>query len=160
MSSHNARASRGNLVMGVIGSDVHIIGLRLLEIAFREAGYQVTSLGICVPLAEFVEAAMETSADAILVSSVYGHAEIDCRGLRAACTEAGLPEIALFVGGNLVVGARSWPEVAGLFEGMGFDRAFPPGLRPKDAVAGVEKELARLRQARGYDMTPWEASCS
>jgi methylaspartate mutase sigma subunit len=141
---------KGALVMGVIGSDVHIIGLRLLEIAFREAGYQVTSLGICVPQAEFVEAAIETGADAILISSVYGHAEIDCRGLRAACTEAGLPGIALFVGGNLVVGARSWPEVAELFEGMGFDRAFPPGLQPKQAVAGVEAELARLRRDRDH----------
>ena len=31
---------------------------------------------------EFVQAAIETDADAILVSSLYGHGEIDCQGLR------------------------------------------------------------------------------
>jgi methylaspartate mutase sigma subunit len=137
--------SKGNLVMGVIGSDVHIIGLRLLEVAFREADFRVTSLGICVTQSEFVGAALETNADAILVSSVYGHAELDCRGLREACVEAGLEDIALFVGGNLIVGSAPWEQVAKLFEGMGFDRAFPPGIRPKEAVAGVEAELSRIR---------------
>lgn len=31
---------------------------------------------------EFVKAAIETAADAILVSSIYGHGELDRRGLR------------------------------------------------------------------------------
>ena len=33
---------------------------------------------------------VETNADAIIVSSLYGHGEIDCRGLREKCDEAGL----------------------------------------------------------------------
>jgi len=37
---------------------------------------------------------------------MYGMAEIDCQGFRAACTEAGL-NIPLYIGGNLAVGGKS-----------------------------------------------------
>lgn len=140
--------SRGTLVMGVIGLDVHIVGLKLLSVAFEDAGYRVVNLGVMVSQEEFVGAAVETAADAILVSSVYGHAELDCQGLRGRCVEAGIGEIPLFVGGNLVVGARDWTEVERKFTDMGFDRAFPPGLTPSRAVAGVEQELSRISAAR------------
>lgn len=43
----------------------------------------------------FVKAAIETTADAILVSSLYGHGEIDAKGLREKCVEAGLQGIKL-----------------------------------------------------------------
>ena len=134
---------KGTLVMGVIGHDVHIVGLQLLAVAFQDAGYKVVNLGVCVSQEEFINAAVETNADAILVSSVYGHAELDCRGMREKCVEAGLPEIPLFIGGNLVVGALPWPEVEKKFLDMGFDKAFEPGLTPSRAVAGVEAELRR-----------------
>ena len=39
----------------------------------------------------------------------------------------------LSIGGNLVVGKRSWEETERTFLAMGFDRAFPPGTRT-DAV--------------------------
>ena len=61
------------LVIGVIGADVHAVGNKILEIAFKQAGYNVVNLGITVSQDEFVTAAIETNADAILVSSLYGH---------------------------------------------------------------------------------------
>ena len=69
-----------NIVTGVIGSDAHIIGNRILEIALTDAGYNVVSLGILVSQEEFIAAAVETNASAILVSSLYGMGEIDCQG--------------------------------------------------------------------------------
>ena len=71
------------VVLGVIGADVHAVGNKILEIALTEAGFHVVNLGVLVSQKEFVEAALETNADAILVSSLYGHAEIDARGLRS-----------------------------------------------------------------------------
>ena len=53
---------------------------------------------------EFIDAALANRADAILVSSLYGHGEIDCDGFRRRCTQRGLGDILLYVGGNLVVG--------------------------------------------------------
>jgi len=122
------------LVTGVIGSDTHIVGNRILSMALEKAGYKVVALGALTPAAEFVKAAIETNADAILVSSLYGQGELDCRGFRDLCIEAGLERILIYVGGNLVVGKQTWEEVEQRFVAMGFDRAFPPGTRTDDVI--------------------------
>src|SRR5512134_2391907 len=92
------------LVTGVIGSDTHIVGNRILSMALEKAGYKVVALGALTPATDFVKAAVETAADAIMVSSLYRQGELDCRGFRDLCIEAGLDRILLYVGGNLVVG--------------------------------------------------------
>lgn len=141
------------LVTGVIGADTHIVGNRILSLALEKAGYKVVALGALTPAQDFVKAAIETDADGIMVSSLYGQGEIDCRGFRDLCIEAGLEDILIYVGGNLVVGKTPWAEVQRKFLDMGFDRAFPPGTRV-DAVLealaqdfGARAERPRSRQA-------------
>jgi methylaspartate mutase sigma subunit len=85
---------------------------------------------------------VETDADAILVSSLYGQGELDCRGFRDLCVEAGLERILLYVGGNLVVGKRSWDETQRTYLGMGFDRAAPPGTRVETVLCWLAEDLA------------------
>ncbi len=122
------------LVLGVIGADVHAVGNKILYHAFTDAGFDVVNLGVMVSQEEFIDAAVETNADAIIVSSLYGHGELDCRGLREKCDEAGLGGIPLLVGGNLVVGKQPFQEVEERFLAMGFDRVFPPGSDPQDGI--------------------------
>lgn len=129
------------IVLGVIGSDVHAVGNKILEMSFQEAGFKVINLGVMVSQAEFVHAAIESDAGAILVSSLYGHGEMDCRGLRDKCREAGLENVLLYVGGNLVVGKRTFAEVDKLFKKMGFDRVYPPGTLPEVAIAELKRDL-------------------
>lgn len=129
------------LILGVIGSDVHCIGNQILDRALREAGFRTVNLGVWTNQEDFVKAAIETAADAILVSSLYGHAEIDARGLREKCIEAGLDGIKLYIGGNLVVGQMPWEEVERKFEGFGFDWVAPPGILPEDVVARLQCDL-------------------
>ena len=57
------------LVLGVIGADVHAVGNAILNRAFLDAGFDVTNLGVLVPQEEFIKAAVEVGADAIIVSS-------------------------------------------------------------------------------------------
>jgi len=130
------------LITGVIGSDTHIVGNRILSIALEKADFKVIPLGALTPAADFIKAAIETAADAILVSSLYGLGELDCRGFREQCIEAGLDDILLYVGGNLVVGKRSWEETERTFLGMGFDRAFPPGTRTDAVVDALNADFA------------------
>lgn len=130
------------LITGVIGSDTHIVGNRILSVALEKAGFKVIPLGALTPAADFIKAAIETAADAILVSSLYGLGELDCRGFREQCIEAGLDDILLYVGGNLVVGKRSWEETERTFLGMGFDRAFPPGTRTDAVVDALNRDFA------------------
>jgi len=135
------------LVTGVIGADTHIVGNRILSMALEGAGYRVVSLGALTPAADFIKAAVETAADAILVSSLYGQGELDCRGFRDQCVEAGLDDVLLYVGGNLVVGKQPWEDVERRFREMGFDRVFAPGTRVDAALAALEADFA-ARDAR------------
>jgi methylaspartate mutase sigma subunit len=135
------------IVTGVIGSDTHIVGNRILSIALENAGYKVVALGALTPAADFVKAAVETAADAILVSSLYGQGELDCRGFRDLCIEAGLEDILIYVGGNLVVGKRSWEETLKTYLDMGFDRVAPPGTRVETVLGWLAEDLG-AREAR------------
>ena len=135
------RGRQRTVVTGVIGSDAHIVGNRILTMALEGAGCRVVALGALTPAGDFVKAAVETDADAILVSSLYGQGELDCRGFRDLCIEAGLEDILLYVGGNLVVGKRSWDETEKTFLGMGFDRAAPPGTRPETVIEWLERDF-------------------
>ena len=136
----------GTIVTGVIGSDTHIVGNRILTMALEKAGYKVVSLGALTPAADFVRAAVETRAGAILVSSLYGQGELDCRGFRSLCTEAGLEDILLYVGGNLVVGKRSWAETEQTYLAMGFDRVAPPGTRSEAVLEWLAKDLPAMER--------------
>lgn len=129
------------LVLGVIGMDVHAVGNKILEYAFRNAGFNVVNLGVMVSQSEFVNAAIETNAAAIIVSSLYGHGELDCRGLREKCIESGLENLLLYVGGNLVVGKATFAEVEALFRAMGFNRIYPPGTPPEEAIFDLRRDL-------------------
>ena len=55
------------MVLGVIGADVHAVGNQILNYAFTEAGFSVVNLGVMVSQEEFIEAAIESDAKAIVV---------------------------------------------------------------------------------------------
>ncbi|MEL7622763.1 MAG: methylaspartate mutase subunit S [Clostridiales bacterium] len=129
------------LILGVIGTDVHAVGNKILYHAFRQAGFEVVNLGVMVSQEEFIEAAIETAAAAIIVASLYGHGELDCRGMREKCQEAGVNDILLYVGGNIVVGKQPFEEVEERFKGMGFDRVFPPGTLPEAVIDALQEDL-------------------
>ena len=129
-------------VLGVIGSDCHAVGNKILEHALGHEGIKVVNLGVMVSQDEFIDAAIETGAQAILVSSIYGHGEIDCDGLRGRCLERGLDQILLYVGGNLVIGKRDFSEVEELFKNMGFDRVFPPTVALPQVAEFLKQDVA------------------
>ncbi|QDR79770.1 methylaspartate mutase subunit S [Sporomusa termitida] len=129
------------VILGVIGADCHAVGNKILNHALTAAGYEVINLGVLVPQEEFVNAAIETDAKAILVASLYGHGEIDCRGLRDRCREAGIEDILLYVGGNLVVGKTDFKEVEEKFLAMGYDKVYEPGTLPDVVLADLQADL-------------------
>ena len=129
------------VILGVLGVDAHVVGNKIMEYALRNEGFKVVNLGTFNTQDDFIKAAVETNADAILVGSLCGHGELDCRGFRENCIEAGKGNIHLVVGGNLVVGKHHWEEVEQRFKQMGFDRAYPPGISPKAVMDDLKKDL-------------------
>jgi methylaspartate mutase sigma subunit len=132
--------SKGILVTGVIGEDVHIMGIRIVEHALRDAGFRIVSLGAQISQEQYIEAAIETNADAILVSSLGGHASILVPGLREKCDEAGLKKILLYLGGQLIIGDMKWEDSVKMFKDMGFDRVYPSDVRLSEVIADLEAD--------------------
>jgi methylaspartate mutase S subunit len=99
----------GTIITGTVGVDAHVIGTKVISRALRDAGFKVVELGAQTPPEEFIMAAQETAADAMLISSLYGMAEIDLDGFRDKCTEAGLEDILLYVGSWAFRAATSPP---------------------------------------------------
>ncbi|MDR0805910.1 MAG: methylaspartate mutase subunit S [Enterobacteriaceae bacterium] len=114
------------IVIGVIGADCHAVGNKVLDRIFSMNGFNVINLGVMVSQDEYIDAAIETGAQAIVVSSIYGHGDIDCLGMRERCIERGIGDILMYVGGNLVIGKHDFADIEAKFKEMGFQRVFSP----------------------------------
>ena len=121
------------VVIGVIGSDCHAVGNKIIHHVLESNGFEVVNIGVLSPQADFINAAV--------VSSLYGHGELDCQGMREKCKEAGLNNILLYVGGNIVVGKQVWEDVEKRFKAMGFDRVYKPGTPIEDTTEDLKKDL-------------------
>jgi len=94
---------------------------------------------------EYVNAAVEAKADAIMVSSLSGHAQILTPGLRDKCTESGLSNILLYIGGQLVIGREPWEKTEATFKNIGFNRVYPSNTMPRQVIADLEADLSSRR---------------
>jgi methylaspartate mutase sigma subunit len=133
------------IVSGVIGDDVHVVGLRILEHAMIHAGFSVQSLGVMVTQNEFIDAALETDAEAIVVSSMNGHGHVACIGFRDKCIERGLENIKLYVGGQLSIADEPWAAVKERYTSLGFDRVYPTRARIRGFIDDVRSDLSSAR---------------
>ena len=140
--------SKGTVVTGVIGDDVHVIGIRLMEYALRQSGFNVVSLGPLAPAREFINAAIETNADALFISSLNGHAEMYLPGVRGACIEAGIGDILIYAGGQLTIRRPDWEEVRRHFvDELKLDRVYLPSVSPDEPIKDLAQDI-EARRAR------------
>jgi methylaspartate mutase sigma subunit len=135
------------IVIGTIGSDAHVTGQFIISRALEDAGYTVVRLGACVPQQEFIEAAVETGAQVIMVSSLYGMAYFDCEAMRDKCIEAGLRDVLMYIGGHLGTNREKWEDVEARFRGIGFDRVYSPESRPAQILRDLNEDLASRKLA-------------
>ena len=129
------------IITGTVGMDAHVIGTKILSRAFRDAGFNVVELGCLTPTDEFIKAAQEAAADAILMSSLYGMAELDLRGFKDKCREAGLDDMLLYIGGILGVSRHDFKDDEVKFKKLGFDRVYPPEADLKSAIEDLHHDL-------------------
>ncbi len=112
------------VVTGVVGNDVHVVANRLIDISLNERGFQVFNLGVNTYLEEFIDAAIETRADVVLISSLNGEAEGWSRDLPFLKRKYNLHDIVFVIGGNLAVGEVDAEEMVEKYRGYGFDLVF------------------------------------
>jgi len=137
------------VVTGTIGMDAHVIGTKYLSRALKEAGFQVTELGCLTPADEFIKVAMEINANAILMSSLYGMAEMDLHNFKEKCQEAGVDAL-LYIGGNLASSREEYEDfepVSARFKKLGFDRVYKPKSDINAAIVDLKRDLEERRKA-------------
>ena len=139
------KKAKPTVVTGTVGVDAHVIGTKIISRVLRESGFTVAALGAQTAPEEFIKAAQETAADAIMITSLYGMAEQDLQGFREKCIEAGLEDIILMLGGNLDVGKHEFKDDEIKFKKMGFDRVYPPDASIENAII----DLCVVLRAKG-----------
>ena len=132
---------KARVVIGVIGDDIHVVGNRIMQLALEESGFEVFNLRTRNRPEHFCQAALETNAHAVFVSSLNGEGEYWCSDFRKRFDEMGLPGILLYVGGNVVVGSRPADEVEKVFRQYGFDRVYHHKPDLSLAIADLHEDL-------------------
>ena len=136
-------AKQPTVITGTVGVDSHVIGTKIVSRVLSQYGFKVVALGAQTSVEDFIKAAQETDACAMLISSLYGMAEMDCEGFRSKCVEAGVGDILLYIGGILGVGARNFAEDEAKFKDpkIGFDRVYPPETDVERDIVDLCKDL-------------------
>ena len=134
-----------SVLLSTTSSDSHTWNMVFLHLLLEEAGHRVINLGPCVPDALLVESARRYRPDAIVITTVNGHGQIDgtrvVRALREQPVTRGIP---VMIGGQLGIdGPSSDEQVRRLLE-AGFDAVFVPAADPDELPAA----LARLLPSR------------
>ena len=113
------------VVTGVVGNDIHVVANRLIELSLDARGFEVFNLGVNTYLEEFFDAAVETNADVLLISSLNGEAEGWAREVKLLKSKyKTLDNLVMMIGGNLVVGTADAETIVPKYKKYGFDLVF------------------------------------
>ncbi len=128
-----------HVVAGTVGNDEHSVGLReTLDIkhgGIEKYGVTYTFLGTSVDIEKVVNSAIETNADAILISTIITHDDIHMKNMKKLaelCEEKGIRDkVMLIVGGTQVTN-----EIA---KESKMDAGFGRGTKGIDVVSFMVK---------------------
>lgn len=133
------------VVAATVGEDEHSVGLReILDIkhgGIEKYGVKYHYLGTSVPVNKLVDAAVETGAQAILISTIISHNDVhrtQMKKLADLCIERGIRERIILIAGGTQVNREMAKET-------GLDATFGRGTKGIHVVNAMVKIL----QARG-----------
>jgi len=133
------------VVAGTVGEDEHSVGLReILDIkhgGIEKYGVKYHYLGTSVPVGKLVDAAIETGAHAILISTIISHNDVhraQMKKLADLCIERGIRDRIILIAGGTQVNREMAAET-------GLDATFGRGTKGIHVVNAMVKVL----KARG-----------
>lgn len=96
------------IVAGTVGEDEHSVGLReIIDIkhgGIEKYGIKCIYLGTSVPISKLIDAAIETNADAILMSTIISHDDIHYKNMKKIhelAIEKGVRDKLIIIAGGL-----------------------------------------------------------
>jgi 5-methyltetrahydrofolate--homocysteine methyltransferase len=108
-------AKRGKVVLATVKGDVHDIGKNLVEIIFKNNGYEVVNLGIKVPPEELIKAYAVHKPDAIGLSGLLVKSAQQMVTTASDLKDAGI-EVPLLVGGAALSAKFTQTRIAPSYE--------------------------------------------
>jgi D-ornithine 4,5-aminomutase subunit beta len=131
------------VVAATVGEDEHSVGMHeILDIkhgGIERYGVKYTYLGTSVPIGKVVDAAIETGAHAILISTIISHNDIhrlQMRKLAELCVEKGVRDQLVLIAGGTQVNRDMAAET-------GLDATFGRGTKGIDVVDAIVKTMRR-----------------
>ena len=134
------------VVAGTVGEDEHSVGLReILDIkhgGIEKYGVKYHHLGTSVPVGKLVDAAIETGAQAILISTIISHNDVhrtQMKKLADVCKEKGIRDKIILIAGGTQVTREMAAET-------GLDATFgrgTKGIHVVDAIVKILKERGK-----------------
>lgn len=134
------------IVAGTVGEDEHSVGLReIIDIkhgGIEKYGIMAEYLGTSVPTQKLVDAAIETNAHAILMSTIISHDEIHYKNMKKVvdyATEKGVRDKLIIIAG----GTQVTPDIA---MEQGVDAGFGRGTKGKDVASFIVKKMREMKK--------------
>lgn len=130
------------IIIGVIGKDIHIVANRVMHLALEKSGYDVCNIGVINTAQNFIDAAYEFNAEAIIVSSLNGEALTWCKDFKKYFKNIFFKKkIKKYIGGNLLVGNKKNKNNINKFKIIGFDRVFNQPRNLDILLSSLKKDL-------------------
>ena len=138
-----AASKKPVVVLGVIGNDIHVVGNRVLEICLNESGIQTINLGTNTKPQEFVDVALECSADVVLIGSLNGEAQHWCYNIRTLFINREIGNTLIYLGGNLLTGSATSEDVFDVFKDFRIDRLFHGETDFDNIIKLIKKDILK-----------------
>ena len=150
-------AKRGKVVLATVKGDVHDIGKNLVEIIFKNNGYEVVNLGIKVPPEELIKAYQEHHPDAIGLSGLLVKSAQQMVITAGDLKDAGI-EIPLLVGGAALSAKFTETKIAPTYgKAVCYAKDAMTGLRLMNQLMDPATRETVLRShmssGNGFDVT-------
>ena len=132
---------RGTMLLATVKGDVHDIGKNLVDIILSNNGYTVVNIGIKQTINQIIDAAQESSVDAIGMSGLLVKSTVIMKENLEELTNRGLAEKwPIVLGGAALTRAFVEQDLAAVFPGeVRYARDAFEGLRLMDAIMAVKK---------------------
>lgn len=134
------------IVAGTVGEDEHSVGLReIIDIkhgGIEKYGIKCIYLGTSVPISKLIDAAIETNADAILMSTIISHDDIHYKNMKKIhelAIEKGVRDKLIIIAG----GTQVTPETA---KKQGMDAGFGRGTKGNHVATFLVKHKETMNE--------------
>jgi methylaspartate mutase epsilon subunit len=138
------------VLLGGIGDDAHSVGINLIALGLKEAGYFVHNIGIQNSVDDFF--VLEKDYHAVFISSKNGHSGLYLNEYAKKIIRhtAENEKQIWYIGGHLSITEKN-NEVIRRYMKMGFDRVFPNFIPMKNIIEFLENDIKK-NKLRPYEV--------